>query len=126
MARRKRNTGGRGPHVFPWQVRIVTDRSVVSAYSEAGPEEAARAVQNAIDRKYFQGETMTCILCGKQDQSDPEGETGWRLLEADGVPYYVCPAEFPPDDADSEAFAAAYMTVLAKIGQMREAGEQHG
>lgn len=62
----------------------------------------------------FQGEMMTCVMCGKQQASDPAVESNWRKLEIDGRPFYVCPEEFPPDGASTEAFAAAYKRILLK------------
>lgn len=68
----------------------------------------------------FMGETMTCIMCGKLQKSDPAIKTDWRMVEADGVPYYVCPAHFPPDaTATAEQFKAAYRAVLLKIMETR-------
>ena len=58
---------------------------------------------------------MTCIMCGDTAQSEPQVESNWRLVEVDGQPYYICPAEFPPDDATEDAFAAAYQAVFEKI-----------
>jgi len=67
----------------------------------------------------FHGELMTCIMCGKQQGSDPKIESQWRLLEVDGVRYYACPAEFPPDTAEAEAFKAAYLAIFTKIMSLR-------
>ncbi len=63
----------------------------------------------------FQGETMTCCMCGKSQQSDPAVESNWRCLEVDRKPYYVCPVHFPADGASSLAFKEAYLAVLRKI-----------
>jgi hypothetical protein len=60
----------------------------------------------------FTGELMTCIVCSKQQPSDPDVESNWRAFALDGVTFYTCPDEFPPDDAPAEQFKAAYTTVL--------------
>ena len=65
----------------------------------------------------FMGEMMTCVMCGRQQKSDPLTQSQWRAIEADGVRYYACPAEFPPDTASSAAFQLAYNRVLARIVQ---------
>lgn len=67
----------------------------------------------------FMGETMTCIMCGKVEQSDPAIKSDWRMVLADGKPYYVCPAHFPPDPATVEQFKSAYVAVLTKIMEVR-------
>ncbi len=64
---------------------------------------------------HFQGEMMTCALCGKQQQSDPHAESQWRCIEADGVSHYVCPAHFPPDGASAEQFKGAYIKVFTAL-----------
>lgn len=66
-------------------------------------------------RTYFQGEVMTCRLCWKVERSDPSMETQWRCIEADGKPFYFCPAHFPADDASSEAFQIAYRRCFQAI-----------
>lgn len=65
----------------------------------------------------FMGEMMTCLMCGKTQQSDPKVKSDWRMLEADGVPYYVCVDHFPPDDGTKEQFASAYVAILTKIAE---------
>jgi hypothetical protein len=68
------------------------------------------------------GELMTCIMCGRQERSDPHVESQWRCIVADGVPYYACPAEFPLDTAGGGAFSVAYQRILARIVAIRERG----
>jgi len=64
----------------------------------------------------FQGEQMTCVMCGKQHKSNPMVESNWTAITVDdGRTYYVCPAEFPPANSSRQAFAAAYEKILAKI-----------
>ncbi len=40
----------------------------------------------------FQGEVMECKVCGKREQSDPEKESGWTVLQIDDQVTYFCPA----------------------------------
>lgn len=63
----------------------------------------------------FDGELMTCIICGAQERSDPRIESQWRALLVDDVLYYVCPGEFPPDEAEREDFKTAYQLIISKI-----------
>ncbi len=70
----------------------------------------------------FMGELMTCIMCGATQRSSPNVESQWRGLQADGVLYYACPAEFPPDGSEAEAFKRAYVRVLDKIMILRSNG----
>jgi hypothetical protein len=39
----------------------------------------------------FQGETMTCSLCGATRQSDPTVESQWDALQTGGLRLYYCP-----------------------------------
>lgn len=72
----------------------------------------------------FMGEKMVCILCGKEQVSDPKVKSDWRCVKADGVPYYACTDHFPPDDGTTEQFQKAYMAVLLKIEEIRN-GANH-
>lgn len=64
----------------------------------------------------FNGEMMTCVMCGKQEHSDPDRESDWRAVEFGGVVYYVCPAHFPDDrTATRWAYRQAYEAVFRKI-----------
>lgn len=68
----------------------------------------------------FRGEMMTCVMCGKQEQSDPGIESQWRCVEVDGDGYYVCPKHFPPDETGTaRQFEKAYGKVLIRILQVR-------
>lgn len=64
----------------------------------------------------FQGELMTCCMCGKQQQSDPDQNSDWRIVQVNGQQHYVCTDHFPPDDADAGAFSEAYQKILRHIG----------
>lgn len=37
----------------------------------------------------FTGEMMVCIMCGRQEASDPAVESQWRMLEVDGTRHYT-------------------------------------
>lgn len=63
----------------------------------------------------FTGETMTCVMCARTQQSDPKVESGWRSIDYAGQRFYVCPKHFPPDGAPAKKFKQAYERVLAKI-----------
>jgi hypothetical protein len=71
---------------------------------------------------YFQGEMMTCGVCGKQQQSDPNVNSDWRLLELDGEKFYACTDHFPPDEgATQKDYAAAYESILRLMMDKRAA-----
>lgn len=63
----------------------------------------------------FQGEWMTCVVCGKQHQSDPKVESGWTHIEYDGQGFYVCPRELRPDKRGD--YSKAYRRVLNVIAR---------
>lgn len=60
----------------------------------------------------FQGEMMTCIVCGRQERSNPAVKSDWRMLDADGYHFYFCPDEFPSNKAGKEAFSEAYQIAI--------------
>lgn len=45
-------------------------------------------------KKYFVGEEMTCIRCGRVEKSDPYVSSDWTVIELEGKPLYVCPQCF--------------------------------
>lgn len=61
----------------------------------------------------FQGELMTCIVCGETQRSNPKIASDWRCMDADGYNFYFCPEEFPPDEAGSEEFSKSYQIAIA-------------
>ena len=63
----------------------------------------------------FQGETMTCVVCGRSLESSPDVSSHWRCIVVDNVRYYACVDEFPEDGADKKAFKASYLRILKKI-----------
>jgi hypothetical protein len=77
--------------------------------------EDARRVEEIVEEGIFTGELMTCVMCGAEQQSDPDVESDWRCIEVCGVRGYACPDEFPPDGAGKEEFEEAYLKVLARI-----------
>lgn len=71
--------------------------------------------------KFFRGEMMTCIMCGKQEKSDPRVESDWTVIEMpdDGKAYYVCPDELPLNDkSTSWDFQRAYKKIFEKIAEL--------
>lgn len=45
-------------------------------------------------KTYFQGESMTCIVCRQQITSHTQIESQWTALEVDGHRFDVCPRCF--------------------------------
>ena len=68
----------------------------------------------------FQGEKMTCVVCGTTQWSDPAVETGWDCVEVDGVGYYVCPEERKAAKEGRETYEAAYERILRKIMEVEK------
>lgn len=69
----------------------------------------------------FNGQIMTCCICGAQQQHDPQVQSRWRCVEVNREPYFACPFEFPLDEdrADAEEFREAWQTVFAAIAFLR-------
>lgn len=43
-------------------------------------------------KKFFMGELMICASCGRTQQSHPNQESGWTVIELEGAPpRYICP-----------------------------------
>lgn len=61
----------------------------------------------------FQGELMTCCVCGAEERSAAGVGSQWRALQIDERVVYACPEEFPPDGSSAEAFKVAYQIILA-------------
>lgn len=72
---------------------------------------------SSYDSKYFKGEAARCAQCGRAETLTIND--AWRVLEADGVPYYFCPREFPREGSDRAAFAKAYERALKTINELR-------
>lgn len=63
---------------------------------------------------WLQATPLTCVLCGREQQSDPGRRSNWRAVILDTRTYYACPGHFPPDGSDAEAFEAAYYRFLRR------------
>ena len=65
----------------------------------------------------FQGESMTCIMCGRVRKSDPGAESGWTSIDdLDGKRFYFCPGELPPHhEATPSDYRRAYKRIFEKI-----------
>lgn len=61
----------------------------------------------------FTDELMTCVVCGVQHRSNSNVQSDWRAIDIENDTIYVCPDEFPPDQAGTEAFRKAYGLVIA-------------
>lgn len=67
-------------------------------------------------QQYFQGELMTCFICGRQQKSDPNKRSNWSIVEWDSILFYVCTKHFTPDHLASQAdYKHDYLYVLRKI-----------
>lgn len=76
--------------------------------------------QWAFQQTHFNGELMTCALCGKREQHVVGKVSNWRLLELDDQEFYTCPDHLPPDGASKEAFAEAYSKIFMTVLNKRE------
>jgi len=73
----------------------------------------------------FMGEMMNCALCSAKEKSDPSTESDWRLIELEGVGYYVCRKHFPEDRggkmSSAGTYKKAYMRVLLRLAKIHRA-----
>lgn len=74
----------------------------------------------------FQGEEMTCIVCGSVENSEAQTSKGWRCIELNSTDrYYVCPKELPDDRAPaavrSDAFVSWFRSIVAKTPSYKPA-----
>jgi hypothetical protein len=69
------------------------------------------------ESRFFRGELMTCAICGKQEQSDPEVSSNWTVIEWEGLPFYVCPDHFPPPNSSKRAYALAYRKIFTHLAK---------
>lgn len=107
MAKRKRNTGERGPFQFSYHTISRRPDGILNIPADL-PADALPLP--------FQGEMMECLLCGRRERSDPEVESQWRALSTGNARrHYFCPAEFPPDGSASKLFEMAYELALAAM-----------
>lgn len=70
----------------------------------------------------FQGELMKCVMCGREERSDPGVESEWRAIEWGDDLYYACPDEFPPDKYPSIVFELAYSKIFSAIARAEGQG----
>lgn len=63
----------------------------------------------------FDSEWMTCALCNRQQQANPNVSSDWRTIDLGGRRFYVCPKHFPSDGASAKAYEKAYTKVLRKL-----------
>lgn len=73
----------------------------------------------------FQGEMMTCCMCGKQWKSHPRIESDWTTITLDSTRYYICPKELQGRGSkrSKEEAAAAMSRVMLHIVGEKAAGE---
>lgn len=62
--------------------------------------------------KFFQGEMMHCVMCDREQQSDPKVTSDWTVLEMDQQPFYCCPDCLQKNAKD---IASRYQAVIEKI-----------
>ncbi len=74
-------------------------------------------------KQLFAGQMMVCVLCRSRQKSDPRVSSQWRAIDVESCIYYVCPDEFPADDAGADAFQEAYTKVLGEIARLRAEGK---
>jgi hypothetical protein len=69
----------------------------------------------------FQGELMTCCMCGKSQQSDRRTSSNWTTIDLEGQRWYVCPDELPlTERATVWDFRRAYEKIFRKIAEISE------
>lgn len=61
----------------------------------------------------FTGELMSCVICGRQERSNPRVSSGWRMLQLDEHGFYVCPDELPKEGASAAEYSKAYQVAIA-------------
>jgi hypothetical protein len=57
-------------------------------------------------------------MCNAELQSDPAVDSQWRCLEANGIPFYVCPLHLPADGSPSWKFTKVYKRVLRRVQEL--------
>lgn len=57
---------------------------------------------------------MHCVMCDKEEQSDPKVESNWTYIEVDGKGYYVCPDHIPVNALPIQ-YELAYGRIFKKI-----------
>lgn len=66
---------------------------------------------------YFQGEQMTCIMCGVIKRSHPRKESGWTVLENMYGTFYICDLCFPGvhSEVPQEVYNEKMQAITEKI-----------
>lgn len=69
----------------------------------------------------FQGELMTCAMCGRQEWSNPKVQSGWTLIQLPGsaVQHYVCPPCIH-EPAKQKGYKLAYSQILRNLIDMEK------
>jgi len=65
----------------------------------------------------FSGERMVCLLCGREEISNPTVSSQWRCVRLDNRTFYACPNEFPADGARAEQFMRAYKRFILEAAK---------
>lgn len=60
--------------------------------------------------------TMTCVVCGRQEQAWGRYAGDWRTVPYHGHVYFTCPSEWPSADESPESHQEAYQKILEFIG----------
>lgn len=64
----------------------------------------------------FQGEMMTCALCGRKLKSDPAKQSNWTVFQLDNLTYYVCTGCLQGSRAGRRGnYQKAYSDVIRKL-----------
>lgn len=64
---------------------------------------------------YFQGEMMTCDLCGRQERSDPQVESGWTVVELNDGHFYICTRHL---NSETKDFEKTWRKIVKKLSKM--------
>lgn len=73
-----------------------------------------------VQTKAFQGETMTCCMCGREQQHTPGVQSQWTWIEMDGFGAHVCPSCLQHSkQAQRGHYATVYEKVLRRILRLR-------
>lgn len=69
----------------------------------------------------FQGESMTCCMCNKTQQSDPSIESQWTYIKINEHGFYVCPNCLQDNpQAKRGNYETVYQKVLRRIMRLIE------
>jgi hypothetical protein len=100
-------------------VRTKVDGKTVDSMPAEPGSMAEAEIHAEAGRVFCGGMKMVCILCGREQVSDPAKKSDWRAMSFDHngkrQTAYCCTAHFPPDNATKEAFANAYKRFLRAV-----------